>query len=110
MTRLTLYYDARCGLCCAMRDWIAHQPQLVPLVCTPKRDDQGDLVVVADTGEVWEGDAAWLMVLWALAAFRDWAYRFASSALLPTARMAFAQLSKYRGSISCALGLGAERS
>ena len=23
MTRLTVVYDARCGLCCAVRDWLA---------------------------------------------------------------------------------------
>jgi hypothetical protein len=36
MTRLTVFYDARCGLCCAARDWLGRQPQLVPLDCRPK--------------------------------------------------------------------------
>ena len=66
MTRLTVYYDARCGLCCAVRDWLSRQPALVPLDCEPKSDGQNDLVVRADTGEVWAGDSAWLMILWAL--------------------------------------------
>jgi len=105
MTRLTLLYDARCGLCCAMRDWIGRQRQLIPVDCQPKPDAQEDLVVQADTGEVWSGDSAWLMVLWALAEYRRWSYRLASPALLPMARRVFAELSAYRGAISCQLGL-----
>jgi hypothetical protein len=45
------------------------------------------------------------MVLWALSNYRPWAYRLASPALLPTARRVFAQISAYRGAISCQLGL-----
>jgi predicted DCC family thiol-disulfide oxidoreductase YuxK len=105
VTRLTLDYDARCGLCCALRDWIGRQRQLVPVECRPKTEATDDLVVTADSGEVWRGDEAWLMVLWALSAYRHWAYRLASPLLLPTARAVFAQLSNYRGAISCHLGL-----
>jgi hypothetical protein len=105
VTRLTLFYDARCGLCCALREWIVRQPQLVPLDCRPKSDAQEDLEVVADTGEMWAGDSAWIMVLWALAEYRSWAYRLATPALLPTARAVFATLSAYRGPLSCRLGL-----
>ncbi len=105
MTRLTLFYDARCGLCCAVRDWIGRQRQLIPVDCRPKPDAQEDLVIVADSGEIWSGDSAWLVVLWALAEYRDWAYRLASPALLPTARQVFAQISAYRGELSCRLGL-----
>jgi hypothetical protein len=105
MTKLTVFYDARCGLCCAVRDWLGRQPTLVPLDCRPKPEGTDDLRVVADSGEVWSGDSAWLMVLWALADYRSWAYRLSSPALLPTARKVFARLSAYRGPISCNLGL-----
>ena len=105
MKKLVVFYDARCGLCCAVRDWLARQPQLVPLECRPKQDGVDDLVVVADSGEMWSGDTAWLMVLWALDGYRDWSYRLASPLLLPTARATFATLSKYRGTLSCSLGL-----
>jgi predicted DCC family thiol-disulfide oxidoreductase YuxK len=104
MNALVVYYDSRCGLCLAMRDWIGRQRQLVPVECRPKSPEMGELVVVADTGEVWAGNTAWLMVLWALVEYRDWSYRLADPLLLPTARTFFARVSKYRGSISCALG------
>ena len=66
MNALVVYYDSRCGLCLAVRDWIGRQRQLIPVECRPKSPDMDELVVVADTGEVWSGDTAWLMVLWAL--------------------------------------------
>ena len=105
MTRLTVFYDARCGLCCAVRDWLSGQRQLVPLECRPKPEGTDDLVVHADTGEVWEGDSAWLVILWALAKYRSTSYRLASPAMLPLCRQVFATLSAWRGSISCQLGL-----
>ena len=108
MTRLTVYYDARCGLCCAVRDWLVRQPQLVPLDCRAQPRASDDLVVEADTGETWSGDSAWLVVLWALAEYRDWSYRLATPMLLPTSRKVFAALSAYRGPISCSLGLNPE--
>lgn len=110
MTRLIVFYDPRCGLCCAVRDWTGRQPQLMPVDCRPKREDMDELVVVADSGEMWAGDTAWLMVLWALAEYRDWSYRLATPVLLPTARVLFARLSRYRGSLSCHLGLTPEAS
>jgi hypothetical protein len=103
--RLTVFYDARCGLCCAVRDWIGRERQLLPVTCVPKQESMDELVIVADTGELWSGDSAWLMVLWALADYREWSYRLASPLLLPTARATFARLSRYRGSLSCSLGL-----
>jgi len=109
MTRLTVFYDARCGLCCALHDWIGRQPVLVPIDCRPAPDATNELLIVADTGEAWAGDSAWLMVLWALAAYRHLAYRLASPACLPLERRAFAIVSKYRGPLSCSLGLMPEQ-
>jgi predicted DCC family thiol-disulfide oxidoreductase YuxK len=105
VTRLIVFYDARCGLCCAVREWLARQRQLIPVECRPKQDDMAELVVVADSGEMWSGDAAWLVVLWALDGYRDWANRLANPLLLPAARTLFARLSKYRGSLSCSLAV-----
>ena len=45
-----------------------------------------EITVVADTGEVYLGDAAWLACLWALAEHRALAYRLARPALRPVAR------------------------
>ncbi len=108
MTSLTLYYDSQCGLCSSMRNWILSQRHALPLHLAPKPDDQRELTVVADTGEVWQGDSAWLMVLWGLEDYRSWSYRLASPALLPLARQAFATLSRSRTQLSSWLGLKAD--
>jgi predicted DCC family thiol-disulfide oxidoreductase YuxK len=108
VTKLTVLYDARCGLCCAVRDWLSRQHQLVPLEFRPKPDAVDEMVVEADSGEIWEGDSAWIVILWALANYRAAAYRLASPALLPLARGVFARVSGYRGAISCQLGLTPE--
>jgi len=104
VTRLTVFYDARCGLCCALREWIGRQRMLIPVECRPSPRPTDELLVVADTGEAWSDGSAWVMVLWALAEYRHLANRLASPACLPLARRTFALLSKYRGSLSCSLG------
>jgi hypothetical protein len=59
-----------------------------------------DLVVVSDLGEVYLNNHAWIMCLYALEEYRDWALRLASPLLLPLARQAFETLSKNRQTIS----------
>jgi predicted DCC family thiol-disulfide oxidoreductase YuxK len=106
---LTIYYDSRCGLCRTLVDWLSAQRQLVPLHCEPMPPQAEDLRVVADTGEEWVGNAAWLTVLWALTDYRDWAIRLGSPLLLPLARQAFATLSRNRTQLSSWLGLPNEQ-
>jgi predicted DCC family thiol-disulfide oxidoreductase YuxK len=108
MKKITVYYDARCGLCCAVRTWLARQRQLVTIECVPATEPGAELMVIADTGEIWEGDSAWIIVLWALRDYRQWAKRLASPSMLPLARTMFARLSEYRGTLSCSLGLAPE--
>jgi predicted DCC family thiol-disulfide oxidoreductase YuxK len=115
---LFVMYDARCGLCSAIRDWLLEQPKLVGLALLPAGSDAAvrmlrgipppspdELVVVSDTGAVWRGNHAWVVVLWALRNYRGWARRLSSPALLPAARRIFATLSGSRAMISSCLGL-----
>ena len=77
ITSITIVYDEACGLCTRTKDWIRQQ---APLVETPVRSSGlirsatedsrsfplSELAVVADTGEVWLGNHAWIVCLWAL--------------------------------------------
>lgn len=108
MKRLDLYFDARCALCITIVRWLASQQQLVPIRCIPKQEGVDDLVVVADTGHYWRGDAAWLIVLWALDEYRDWSMRLSRPALLPLARQAFTMLSSNRHLLANWLNLAAD--
>jgi predicted DCC family thiol-disulfide oxidoreductase YuxK len=55
-----------------------------------------DLVVISDEGAAYCGPSAYLMCLYALVEYREWAQRLASPALLPLARRVFHLLSDQR--------------
>jgi predicted DCC family thiol-disulfide oxidoreductase YuxK len=113
MRRLTVLYDDRCSFCRSCRRWLEKQPQLVKLEFLPARgmyaaeafpglDVQAgeELVVVDDDGGVYRGDDAFLMCLWAMEDYREWADRLAGAGWQPLARGFFHQLSKSRGQLS----------
>lgn len=108
MNNMKVYFDSRCGLCVTLARWLEGQRQLVPVRCVPKNEGLDDLIVVADSGEYWRGDEAWLMVIWALDGYREWAYRLASPTLLPLARQMFVTLSENRAQVSKWFGLKAD--
>ena len=64
--------------------------------------------MVSDNGQVWLGDHAFIMCLWALRDYRRWARRLSSPLLRPVARQAFAALSSNRHNVSALLGLKSE--
>ena len=93
MLSLTVLYDPECGLCRRAHEWLAEQSKLVELNFVPCASDEArkrypqlnhdltkkDLTVISDDGAVYFGPKAWLMVLWALTRYRDWAYRLADA-------------------------------
>jgi hypothetical protein len=58
------------------------------------------LVVVSDEGAVYQGQYAWIMCLYALRDYREWAQRLAHPALLPFARRVCELVSRNRLAIS----------
>ncbi|MEV4510506.1 DUF393 domain-containing protein [Dactylosporangium sp. NPDC049525] len=100
ITRLTVLYDAGCGLCRTARAWLASRAQLVPLEFVAAGSDEArrrypaldaaetlaDITVVADDGGVYTGDSAWIICLWALDGYRGLAARLSRPDLRPTAR------------------------
>jgi predicted DCC family thiol-disulfide oxidoreductase YuxK len=114
MTTLYILYDAECALCCRCREWLEGQPAWIRLVCLPFQEALKDrrfadvavlrpdreVVVVADTGEVWQGAGAWVMCLWALRERRSWAEVLAHPLWMPAARRVVRWLSGHRKSLS----------
>ncbi|MDF9815168.1 putative DCC family thiol-disulfide oxidoreductase YuxK [Streptomyces sp. SPB162] len=108
--RLTVLYDADCRLCSFVRGWLGRQRRLVPLdlvpACSPEaRGRYPDLdhastlsriTVIGDQGQLYTGDAAWIVVLWALAEYRPMAHRFSTPVGAPLARAAVLAAAKYR--------------
>ena len=118
MSSLTVLYDPRCGLCRRVQEWLEDQPKLVQLILVPVKSEEAlsrfphldheptlnDLTVISDQGAVYFGPKAWLMILWALCRYREWAYRLAAPELLPTTRRVVSMISQHRYQISRAAG------
>jgi predicted DCC family thiol-disulfide oxidoreductase YuxK len=116
MTKLTVLYDYRCGLCQRARRWMEAQPKFLPLEFIPAGSDHArerfpalpavapdavdELIVVGDDGSIYKNDRAWILCLWALQDYREWADRLATPRLLPLARTAFQLISENRIAIS----------
>jgi predicted DCC family thiol-disulfide oxidoreductase YuxK len=110
MHTLTLFYDARCGLCSRVRQWLCTQPAYVRLEFLPYDSAEAarrlpairhlhadqEIVVMADTGEVWQGAGAWVLCLWALREYRGWSARLATPAMQLMARKVVHWISQNR--------------
>jgi predicted DCC family thiol-disulfide oxidoreductase YuxK len=114
MKSLTVLYDNDCGLCCRAVRRLIPEPAYLPLRFAPGRAPQvrerfasafaaaGDdqLIVLADTGELYKGPSAWIMVLYALRRYRPLAMRLASPALRPLAARVIGVITRNRLEIS----------
>ena len=114
MNYLTVFYDGKCDFCCACRQWLSLQPKfldlrfiafqsdeakvIMPTLATFQPDRQ--LVVLSDQGGVYVGDEAWIMCLYALVDFREWAQRLSSPALRPLAKRLCKLVSQNRLTLS----------
>src|SRR6266700_1204771 len=115
ITSLWVVYDAACGLCTSVKEWINRKAPLVALQFVASGSAEarerfpqlrpGELAVVANTGEVWLGNHAWIVCLWALRDYRPWAVRLSSPLLRLMAREAFAVVSSNRSTLSSLLRL-----
>ncbi len=118
MRELTVLYDSQCGLCRRAQAWLISKPKYVELVFVPASSDEArsrypqlnhsltlaDLTVISDQGAVYNGPKAWLMCLWALREYREWALRLSSPELLPTAKRVISMISQNRYQLE---GMGA---
>lgn len=114
MEKLYVLYDPKCEICRRLRDWILVQRSWIGIRVVAAGSDkskrlfpeldqiagQDDLVVISDEGAVYLNDHAWIMVLYAMVEYRDWAARLTHPLLMPLARQAFAALSKNRHTLS----------
>jgi len=112
--KLYVLYDPKCELCCRLKNWILIQRSWIGIAVVEAGSEKAkrlfpeleqiatkdDLAVISDEGAVYLNDRAWIMVLFAMVEYRDWAARLTHPLLMPLARQAFAALSKNRHSIS----------
>lgn len=122
MNALYAFYDGECGLCAAGRRWLMDQRQLVPIffypyqspealeICPvlPDLNPEREIVVMADTGEIYQGDSSWITLLWATAEWRSVAVDLSAPALRGLARRVVESVSQNRLTLSRWLGLRRE--
>jgi predicted DCC family thiol-disulfide oxidoreductase YuxK len=114
MQKLYVLYDPKCELCCRLKNWILVQRSWIGIAVVEQGSEKAkrlfpqleqvagkeDLAVISDEGEVYLNDHAWIMVLYAMVEYRDWAARLTHPLLMPLARQAFAALSRNRHRLS----------
>jgi predicted DCC family thiol-disulfide oxidoreductase YuxK len=117
MEKLYVLYDPKCELCCRLKNWILVQRSWIGIAVIEQGSEKAkrlfpeldriatkeDLAVISDEGAVYLNDRAWIMVMYAMVDYRDWAARLTHPLLMPLARQAFAALSKNRHFISSML-------
>jgi predicted DCC family thiol-disulfide oxidoreductase YuxK len=114
MEKLYVLYDPKCEICCRLKNWILVQRSWIGMAVLEAGSEKAkrlfpelegiagkdDLAVISDEGAVYLNDRAWIMVLYAMVEYRDWAARLTHPLLMPLARQAFAVLSKNRHTLS----------
>jgi len=117
MKRLYVLFDQECDLCQTCRRWLTRQEafielRFIPLQSPevaqrfpglrewPQLDLREKLVVVSDEGAVYQGQYAWIMCLYSLRDYREWAQRLAHPTLLPFARRVCELVSRNRLALS----------
>jgi predicted DCC family thiol-disulfide oxidoreductase YuxK len=107
-------YDPRCKLCAFVADWLARQRQLVPIDLVPAGSGEAlrrfpeldhaatvrEITAVGDQGQVYRGDNAFVVCLWALAGHREFSHTLTRPAGRRLARAAVLSAAKYRGTTS----------
>ena len=110
MTKLFVLYDAQCAFCLYWRHWLGEQPTFLPLEFVPFQAPElvarfegiesfrsdGQLLVVGDDGAVYQGSNAFIMLLFALRNYREWAFRLADPAFIAMAALCFHLLATGR--------------
>ena len=110
METLHVLYDSNCGFCVHCRKWLERRPVFLVLEFIPRNSPEvefrfpglrranlpEELVVISDEGGVYHGASAWVMCLYALQEYREWALRLSRPALLPFARRVCELISKNR--------------
>ena len=114
MQTLYVLYDPKCELCARLKEWLLIQRSWLGLSMVPAGSEKAekmfpglkdvagcnDLVVVSDEGDVYLNNSAWIMALYALEDYRDWACRAKGIRSGCASRQAFEIVSRNRYAIS----------
>ena len=122
MKAITVFYDARCGLCNTVKSWLEREPKYVKLFFVPydsqtardlfpKIDEwqpDREILVLSDEGGLYRGDGAWIMCLWATVRYREWSVRMATPGLRFYAEKLCRLISRHRLALSRVIRRGTD--
>lgn len=114
----TVLYDKRCALCQRVKEWLEEQPKYAHMKFVEAASKEAqykfpeidhnrtltELTVISDNGLVYKGEKAWIICLWALQEYREWAVTLSSPELFPLAQRMIMWVSSNRFKISKFLG------
>lgn len=119
MKHLTILYDAECGLCHTAKKWLEGQESYFPLELLPLQSPAVDrrwpglrewepekkIVAIDEEGGLYQGDTAWITILYALRGFRELALVLANPSLQGLVKQVVELISENRLVVSDLLGL-----
>ncbi|MBX9690655.1 MAG: DUF393 domain-containing protein [Candidatus Obscuribacterales bacterium] len=114
MNNLFVLFDPACAFCRRCKIWLQSQKQIVTLTFIEANSKDAkcifpalnhektlaELTVVSDRGGVYQGTKAWLICLWALRDYRNWASTLGTPELLPVAQKFITMISSNRKTLS----------
>ncbi len=110
MNQLFILFDGQCDLCNCCREWLKNQPAYYQLIFIPFQSPEIDqlfpgiraycpdeeLVIVSNNDMVYKGMRAWIMCLYALIEYREWAFRLTKPVIMPFAKRVVTLISTNR--------------
>lgn len=122
MKAISVFYDARCGMCRSVKTWLEQEPKFVALHFVaydsrlaaglfPKITDwhpEREILALSDEGGLYRGAGAWILCLWATVRYREWSLRLARPALRPYAEKLCRAVSRNRRRLSRLFRLGTD--
>jgi predicted DCC family thiol-disulfide oxidoreductase YuxK len=98
-SKIEVFYDGRCGMCCTFHEWINRQPRAFEIDFVPYQspdagtifpgintlDPAREMIVRRDDGSIFRGAEAWVWCLYSCANYRSLARRLARPGMLAVA-------------------------
>jgi len=114
ITLLTVLYDGNCSFCGRCMVWLQDQEQRIPLEFVPlhsplarqrypsltEKGNDDELIVINNLGQIYRKDKAFIMCLFALEQYQEWAFHFSKPVYRPFIRHGYQYLSHFRFSLS----------
>lgn len=123
ITKIEVFYDGRCRMCCSFHEWINRQPRAFEIAFIPYQaadaerifpgigmlDPAREMIVRTCGNKIYRGAEAWVLCLYSCSNYQTAARRLAGPGLLPVAIHACRVLAANRHALSKVFFRGKDR-